>query len=290
VVKGERLSWSTPRVIFEAYRIEWLGMGGRNPLPLIDRSGTIHIMFSVFDRQELVYLREPTRSHVRHVTEFLAPRAGFYGSLALEPHGELYMTYISGFSDDAQEDVNSVFFRRSTNEGLTWEEPVLVSRSGREEAHGVQMAVMPEGPIHLVWRKNKSGGWVTEVVWYSRSDDGGHTWSQPGEWTVPGASPTAVRVAADSAGGAHAIAVFQGRSSRISQLFYSHWNGDAWSSLCALGGGQDAYDPDLITDARGRVHLVWSRVMDAGQPSARGIAMHSVLVPGRNARVRSRAR
>jgi hypothetical protein len=172
---------------------------------------------------------------------------------------------------------NSVFFRRSTDGGTTWQTPVLVSRSGRTEAHNVKIAVTSAGRIHLVWLKNKSGGPRPEVVWANHSDDRGHSWSTPQELAVPDALPYQLAVAADSAGGVHAVFIFMSHDGRDARLYYARWEGKQWTAPCALDPDYDAIDPTIAADGKGRLYVVWDRLQPSGAGARRSVAVYATL-------------
>ncbi len=102
------------------------------------------------------------------------------------PNGTLvdYATIISGASQ-------SLNVLRSTDRGLTWSAPIFISNLGafgaRDPVTGAairdgsivpQMAVGPEGTIHVVWQDARFTQ-LRDAIAYSRSTDGGFTWSTP---------------------------------------------------------------------------------------------------------------
>lgn len=277
-IEGRPLLWSTARLIYEASAIQW--EGGRGSRAVIDRDGTLHLVFYLWgNRQGSVYLRDNPRG-VREVIEFIR-FPGMYPELGFGPAGEAYLAFINPNETSFERDANSVFVRRSTDGGRTWEAPVLVSLSGQQQAHNVRMAVTPAGQVHLLWLKNRSGGFTPEVIWHSLSDDGGRTWNDPVELVVPGARPPfgALSVAADSTGGVHAVALFEHTESRHGRVYYAHWNRQGWSEFCPLEPDYEGFDPVLATDHRGRLHVAWTRVSRPTGKSARMTAMHMTFTP-----------
>lgn len=101
---------------------------------------------------------------------------------------------------------------RSTDRGASWSAPATIASARpvgtRDPATGIgvrdgsivpQMAVGPDGSLHVVWQDSRFAT-VRDGIAYSRSVDGGRTWSAPvrvnGEAAVP-AFTAQVHVAAD---------------------------------------------------------------------------------------------
>jgi hypothetical protein len=80
---------------------------------------------------------------------------------------------------------------RSADKGVTWGAPVTISNFGtlgardpttgapiRDGAIIPQMAVGPDGTLHVVWQDARFTG-ARDAIAYSRSSDGGTTWTTP---------------------------------------------------------------------------------------------------------------
>lgn len=85
----------------------------------------------------------------------------------------------------------ALYVIRSTDRGATWSAPILVANAAsvgttdpdtgmgvRDAAIIPQMAVGPDGVLHVVWQDSRFTR-VRDAIAYSRSTDGGRTWSAP---------------------------------------------------------------------------------------------------------------
>jgi hypothetical protein len=98
---------------------------------------------------------------------------GFYGptpTLAGDENGDLVFVYSANDEDRAPQ---QVYATTSTDGGLTWSDPTPLSPPG---ANALFPAAASGGPgdFRVWWMDGRTGRWN---VWYSRSSDGGVTWS-----------------------------------------------------------------------------------------------------------------
>lgn len=96
--------------------------------------------------------------------------------------GNLYVTYMSEIANVAGAP-RAIVVSKSTDQGRTWR-GVLARPFSYENAQNVRIAWTPgggnDGTLHIVWEWRYPGELNTYAdVGYSRSTDGGQTWSEP---------------------------------------------------------------------------------------------------------------
>lgn len=276
-INDQPIYWSSPEPLYQGDDIIW--RGARESSIRRSADGTLHLAFPTLDRG-VVYLRlrdgRRPSDQTRMITEFLGEQ-GLYASLALGMRQDVYLPYIAGYSDGAASHPNSVFFRRSLDGGLSWEDRVLISPSEGREAHIVQSEVTSGGEIHLLWRRDilrKNG-----TLWHSMSLDRGVSWTPPREIAKPDRGNLAgLSVAADSSGALHVAFTSDGDRPH-DQLYYLHWKAGSWSRPCSIDPrfAVTHLVPAVAADERGGVHLFWSRALVKGGRELVPVAVRSIL-------------
>lgn len=156
-----------------------------------------------------------------------------------------------------------LYYVRSEDSGVTWSLPLalvqLPAGAGREEAHsGARIKHDSSGRIHLVWSQFLAPDFIEKHVWYSRSDDGGSSWTPPFELShlqpddVWQAAP-ALAVAGDAV---HLVWTCGQRPYRCYRM--SPDGGHTWRPMQRLFGTMESLAGwDTVTvDSLDRVHIV----------------------------------
>ena len=97
---------------------------------------------------------------------------------------------------DTQDGAGKVVFVRSTDLGLSFNEPLDVSRS-LGSAFDPEIAIDSSDAINVAWQDTAPG---TSVIMFSRSTDGGQTFSDPRQVSTGTGSATEAAVATDATG------------------------------------------------------------------------------------------
>jgi hypothetical protein len=204
--------WTRPELILEDTTLLWV-----RQLTSIALSGSrAHVTALIegdsLSRDVLHVIRD------RAGTGRLA-RLGFqamYTDLQIDRAGSLWLTTIAG--DRANR--AKVLVRRSTDEGRTWTEPIVVYRSGRGTAYDPRLAITRTGSMYVAWiiaQPSNDSGLSTRTgdadrIGIAASRDGGLTWDRLPDisevpklrdlWAVPdGAASLQLTFHTDDAGG-----------------------------------------------------------------------------------------
>lgn len=140
--------------------------------------------------------------------------------------------------------------------GASWSAPVNLSEPG-EWASDVYIAVDGSGIGHAVWgRYDGNDGRIQ----YTRSIDGGVSWSVPVNLSTSGGSAERPQIVVDGSGNLVAVWNRSDGSYDIIQSSRSTNSGVSWSTPVNLSlTGQDASNSRVATDGSGNVVAVWNR-------------------------------
>ncbi|MCG5549539.1 sialidase family protein [Halorhodospira halochloris] len=160
------------------------------------------------------------------------------------------------------------FFARSTDAGKTFSEPINLSETTDGVGKGrltsdawdngsLDLAVAPDGTVHATWTAYEGG------LYYTRSEDGGKTFSDPrhlaGDAERPARGPSL-------AVGEEAVALAWGVGEDTAadiHLSRSADAGETWGDPSRIHPGDDHADaPSLAMDSEGRLHLAFAESPD----------------------------
>ena len=132
-------------------------------------------------------------------------RTKFRAPLLLSPHnGGAFSPRVALDSDEAVNivwgdtlgGIAKVVFVRSTDIGLTFSEPLVVSKSSGN-AFDPEISTDPSDAINVAWQDTSPG---TSVIMFSRSTDRGQTFSLPKQVSTGSGSATEAAIATDAQG------------------------------------------------------------------------------------------
>ena len=170
----------------------------------------------------------------------------------------VYVSLNTVFADDAKNSV--VFFRRSGDDGVTWEAPQQISNAPRRTGGRAEdPAIVTDGQfIHMVWNDNREAEPGKGMsVCYRRSSDGGTTW---GPETLLTHAPDYTYCPSISLDGPHVDIAYADRQTGHYHIFHLHSAnfGATWEPKVQIT--KDSPDAEIYP-AMARfgsdVHMVW---------------------------------
>jgi hypothetical protein len=223
---------------------------------VVDQFGRIHLIWH-HDSDRTLYYSSASVTSATSANGWTTPvplaQSNPHAHIAVASTGSLYIVYPA-----LQED--GVYFMQSADGGQTWALPARVGSPMRANASTefTRLAVAPNGDLHVVWTElTLPSGWPPLGVYYTKSSDGGLSWSEP------------IEIASDGFLEANIVAVDENELHVVWNAMgsisgrYQRWSSDAgvtWSQLHEivvrqLGGGS-TNPPSLSVDSAGTVHIV----------------------------------
>lgn len=169
--------WDTDYFAFDTLAFEW-GSSIHSP-PVLDVYGNMHILMrEIGQPHRLFYLRVRDRRILLHQLSEHVSAATLHLSDSASP----YVSFLAPAALGGEHiyDSNSVHVIKSIDGGESWGSPILVSRSGHNQATMPQMIQGRDG-LTIIWGKNLHRGLFPHAIWYSISMDDGENWSTPSE-------------------------------------------------------------------------------------------------------------
>jgi hypothetical protein len=185
-------------------------------------------------------LRTKKKTKFRHPANITPHKGGaFAPRVALDSAEAVNIVW-----GDTQDNLGTVVFVRSTDQGASFTAPVDVSRSSGV-AFDPEIAVDSSDGINVAWQDTAPG---KSVIMFSRSTDGGETFSDPKQVSTGTGAATEAAIATDSAG--RLSVVWVDDSTGSSEAFYSRStdNGQTFSepfNVSRFPGG-DIHKPTVV--------------------------------------------
>jgi hypothetical protein len=146
-----------------------------------------------------------------------------------------------------------IYFRRSLDDGLTWQDAVLVAGSTTAAAQATYPSIMVDkGLLHLLWYDQYTG-----QVLYRKGPADGSTLSTPLALNVSGQAE-APNLAISGNG---IVAYWQDPSLEKIKYVQSADSGESWFNAQTLGNADNnnCSAPKLVIDANQNLYAVWSQ-------------------------------
>jgi hypothetical protein len=255
-------TWSNPRDIIA---LPSKGAVTR-PSVITDDRGIFHITFrdyTIYYSQ--VYENSVYPNQMTSPVRISTPENGYFSRLAIDDKGNLDVVYTEDVHDPNCPGCFHVFFRKSVDDGKNWTSPIDVSPLPNGAAKP-QIVFGSQNIIHVVWEAGQGGdlGQIPDptTVEYSRSTDGGVTWSQPFGFQSPGGLARNITIGRTGAG--QLVVAWLGLPENVVYFATSVDEGQTWSDpelIPGLSGAWDLYqgktdDYSMATDSAVNIHFV----------------------------------
>ena len=173
-------------------------------------------------------------------------------ALASDRQGNLHLVYESAASD------NDIYYRNS-QDGTHWQPEVNLSHSSGISSEPA-LTVESGGAVDAVWSDTSSGSDRPDI-YFSRSSDGGKTWSEPVDLSHTPRLSRSPAVACGADGSLHVCWVDTSRGHSSPDLYYafSYNHGQSWSRPAPISGASGiSGSPTICTGSDGLVHVAWT--------------------------------
>ena len=260
--------WAAPNDIF-ALPTNSAGSAATRPYLLADQNSNLHISF--VDLTTVYYSRVQVWD-AAFAQSWLPRQAmnnkqtAYFSKVAIDSKNTLHYIFTENTPSAVCSNCYHVFYRQSTDLGLTWSEPVdlLNDVNGAVKP---QILIDNEDNIHVVWESGSGGGLgqLTDptTVTYTASYDGGSIWSLP--YTFPVLDKELAKnitIGLDQTG--NLVIAYWSLPLDVILYTISEDQGKTWSTaepIPNVWGAAGVYlsnldDYSMVSDGSGNLHLV----------------------------------
>lgn len=182
----------------------------------------------------------------------LTNSAGFSTNSDLATSG----SFLHAVWQDTRVGGNKIFYKRSTNEGLTWEADIQLTN-----LNGTLPTISATGSsVHIVWYDNRSGDYE---IYYKRSTDGGNTWEPDVRLTNSSGVSSYPIIRAE---GLAVNVIWTDIRSGGSGIYYKRSidGGNSWTADTLLTDTTGTTSLVSLTSNGLNIHIAWSDYRNAG--------------------------
>lgn len=147
-----------------------------------------------------------------------------------------------------------IFYSNSTDGGTTWSPAVDVSNTG-DFSGGPRIAIDSNRSLHVVWLDATPGNYE---IFYSKSTDGGTTWSAAVNLSNNSVDSQISKIAVDSGDNLHVV--WGDNFPDNAEIVYSKSvdGGATWSPAVNISNTSSGSDsPSMAINSSGGIHVVW---------------------------------
>ena len=232
----------------------------------IDSSNNIHIVLSGYSPASPNYAQIRYAKSIDRGSTWSNPfdiTSGAYEqydqSIAIDSSNNIHIVW-SGQSSTTP-NYHQIRYTKSTDRGNTWNIPVNIT-SEYYEQFNPSIAIDSFNNIHIVWN-----GYTPAYPWklqirYTKSIDGGNTWSTPTEITSEDYSQYVPTIGIDSSNTLHIVwEGYSPSSPNCTQIRYAKSidGGNTWSIPTEITSeNYSHFSPSMAIDSSNNIHIVWN--------------------------------
>jgi Cep192 domain 4 len=169
-----------------------------------------------------------------------------FGRLAVDSQGNISVVWESFLTDNYD-----IFLSRSSNRGATFSTPTNISNTATSSDEP-QVVLDSRGSINVVWTESNANVGISDVL-FSRSNDGGVTFSSPKNLSSDGIS-SSPQIAVDSTGN---INVLWNDGTTNSDIFFSRSVDGGATFSTPMNLANNGFNPRIALDSGGNINVVW---------------------------------
>ena len=235
-------AWTTKRLTYnagDAWSVD-IAINSSNHLHVVwvdDTSGNWEI-----------YHKKSTNSGTTWTTKRLTYNSGASGSpdISVDSSNHIHIVW-----NDSSPGNTEIYHKKSTNGGSTWTTKRITNNSGISLSPAI--AIDSSDNLHVVWFDWTPG--QTEI-YYSKSTDGGSSWTSKRLTYNPGSS-THPTIAADSSDDIHVV--WDDSTPGTGEIYHkkSTDGGATWTTKRLTYNSGGSYYPSIAVDSSDNLHIAW---------------------------------
>jgi hypothetical protein len=238
-------TWTTKRLTYNS---------GSSTTPSITTNANNHLHLVWVDKtpgnNELYYKRS-TDGGVSWTTKRLTFNSGdsYAPSIAVDSNNHIHVVW-----SDSSPATSSIFYKKSTDGGVTWTTKRLTW--GSISSYSPEIAIDSTNRLHIVW-DGYDPIWGYYDIYYKRSTDAGATWGGTKWLTLTLGDTDTPKLAVDSNDNVHVV--WDDNDFGDYEIYYrrSTNGGTTWKTKRLTYNSADTHYPALATDTNNRIHVVW---------------------------------